>query len=180
MTQPLDHMAQAEAHFRGLQLRAWSHATTVRLARLRNDAEYRYNTASGVLLEFPGRAIIGTAWHVLEEFQRLRDSGESVVIICDNMPIPVPRTAFRDERADIAFLEVPTRGRRGLHAVPYRPRSLWPPPAANVDDLVLLCGFPKRFREDGDEILHGDFISCSPSAQPRRDNSCCKWIMTSH
>jgi hypothetical protein len=155
MEHPLEQTPQIEAHLHALQLRGWSHATTVRIAQLRRDAEYGYNTASGVLIEFAKRAVIVTAWHVLEEFQRLRDSGESVIVVCDNMPIVAPQTAFRDEHADIAFLEVPGDS-NGLQAVPYRPRLLWPPPSVSVGDLVLLSGFPKRFRQDGDEILHGD------------------------
>jgi trypsin-like peptidase len=154
MPSPRD--SQLQAAVTALQLRAWSCAVTVRLARTTGDRETSWNTASGVLLEFPRRAVIGTAWHVLDEFRRLKAAGEDVVLICDNMPIESPCTAFRDERADIAFLEVPTRGRSGLHAVPYRPGSMWPPPAVKIEDTVLLCGFPKDLRHDGDEILHGD------------------------
>lgn len=129
----------------------------MRLARINADRETAFNTASGVLMEFGRRAVIGTAWHVLEEYVRLRSRGEEVYIICDNMLIPEPRTVWRDEENDIAFLEVPGTGRSALGAVPYRPSPLlWPPPAVRAGDSVLLCGFPKLLRSDGDEILHGD------------------------
>jgi hypothetical protein len=147
---------QAEAAVRALQLRAWSHAVTIRIARITGDRETDWNTASGVLLEIGDRAVIATAWHVLEGFRDLRAAGETVALVCDNMPIPEPRTAYRDEASDLALFDVPAQGRRGLKAVPYRPGHHWPPPAVSVGDDVLLCGFPKLFRHDGDEILHGD------------------------
>ena len=147
---------QLQAALQSLQLRAWSCAVTIRLAHIENDAEAAWNTASGVLLESGDRAVIATAWHVLEAYRRLKSEGKTVILICDNMPILEPRTVYRNERADIAFIEVPERGRLGLGAVPYRPGELWPPPAVNKDDSVLLCGFPKILRKDGDEILHGD------------------------
>ena len=141
----------------GLQLRAWSHATTIRIAKLRDDSEYDYNTASGVLLSFGDLAVVGTAWHVLQYYQRARDAGEHVLLLCDGMPIPRPRTVFRDEDADLALIELPFEHRTRLRAVPYRPARLWPPPHVSVGDQVLACGFPKTLRGDGPEILHGDF-----------------------
>ena len=154
--QPEWSTEQLEAHIRSQQLRAWSHTTTVRIARLRDNSEYDFNAASGVLVEFPSRAIIATAWHVLEQFRTLRDGGEDVRLICDNMTIAEPCTVFRDESADIAFVDLPATGRQGISAVPYRPKRLWPPPPVMTDDQVLLCGFPKRLRTDGEEILFGD------------------------
>jgi hypothetical protein len=148
---------QPRAALQSFQLRAWSCAITLRIARIADSKETSFNTASGVLIEFPRRAVIATAWHVLQEFRRSRDSGEQVVLVCDHMPIATPRTAYRDERNDLAFIEVPTIGRGGIHAVPYRPGPMWPPPRVQVDDSVLVSGFPKRLRYDGDEILHGDF-----------------------
>jgi hypothetical protein len=156
MRQRPDDRPQVTAAIQSLQLRAWSCALTIRLARITGDRETSFNTASGVLIEFPKRAVIGTAWHVLEEFRNLRMAGETVALVCDNMPILSPCTAFRDERRDIAFLKVPQTGRSGLHAVPYRPGQMWPPPPVKAEDSVLLCGFPKILREDGEEILHGD------------------------
>jgi hypothetical protein len=127
------------------------------LARITADRETAYNTASGILMEFGRRAVIGTAWHVLEEYVRLRSTGEEVYIICDNMPIAEPHTVWRDEENDLALLEVPETDRSGLGAVPYRPGLLlWPPPAVCAGDSVFLCGFPKLLRADGDEVLHGD------------------------
>ena len=156
MKDDVERQPQLKAALESLQLRAWSCATTLRLARIVEGRESAYNTASGVLIEFPERAVIATAWHVLVEFRRLRSSGETVVLVCDDLPIFEPHTAYRDEPADIAFIEVPSWGRAGLHAVPYRPGSLWPPPQVRVEDVVLLCGFPRILRYDGDEILHGD------------------------
>lgn len=147
---------QAEAAMHALQLRAWSHAVTIRIARITGNRETDWNTASGVLLEIGDRAVIATAWHVLEGFRDLRTAGEKVALVCDNMPILEPRTAYRDEASDLVLLDVPAQGRAGLKAVPYRPGHQWPPPAVTVGDDVLLCGFPKLFRHDGDEILHGD------------------------
>lgn len=147
---------QIKAAITALQLRAWSCAVTVRIARIVDDRESSWKTASGILIEFPTRAVIATAWHVLEEYRKLRAHGETVVLVCDNMPIPSPCTTFRDEAADIAFVDVPRTGRAGLRAVPYRPGLMWPPPSVLVDDSVLVCGFPKIFRHDGDEIVHGD------------------------
>ncbi len=148
---------QLRAHLDALQLRAWSHATTLRIARLRDGSEYRFNTASGVLIELDGRAVVGTAWHVLDQYRTLRDSGEDVLLLCDAMPIPQPHTVFRDERRDLALLDIPYGDRDQIRAVPYRPRRLWPPPQVAVGDEVLVCGFPKLLRVDGPEILHGDF-----------------------
>lgn len=155
LTAPSDN-PQLNAAVQALQLRAWSHATTIRLAQIEADQETSFNTASGLLLEFGRRAVVATAWHVVEEYLRLRARKE-VYIICDNMPFVEPRTAWRDESNDIVFLDVPRHGRRALGAVPYRPLPLlWPPPRVRADDSVLLCGFPKLLRSDGDEILHGD------------------------
>lgn len=149
--------SQRNAAVHALQLRAWSHAATLRLARITADREAAYNTASSILMEFGRRAVIGTAWHVLEEYVRLRSRGEEVYIICDNMPITEPRIVWCDEENDIALLEVPETDRSGLETVPYRPGvRLWPPPAVRAGDSVLLCGFPKLLRADSDEILHGD------------------------
>lgn len=152
-----NHRLQLKAAIEALQLRAWSHATTLRLAQIAGDEEGAYNTASGVLLQFGHRVVVATAWHVLEEYARIRASGQEVYIVCDNMPIPQPATAWRDERNDLAFLDIPRTGRGGLGAIPYRPLPyLWPPPAVREGDDVLLCGFPKLLRSHGDEILHGD------------------------
>jgi hypothetical protein len=150
-----DHL-QPRAAVQALQLRAWSCAVTLRIARVKGDREATFNTASGALLEIGGRAMVATAWHVLEEFRRSRDKGETVVLICDNMAIEHPRTVYRDERHDIALLEVPPRGREGIQAMPYRPGILWPAPKVRVADTILVCGFPKRFRWDGEQLLHGD------------------------
>lgn len=153
---PSEH-PQLNAAVHALQLRAWSHATTIRLAQIIADREASFNTASGVLIEFGSRAVIATAWHVAEEYLRLRGDGREVYILCDNMPFVEPRTAWRDETNDIVFLDVPARGRKALGAVPYRPLPrLWPPPRVRADDSVLLCGFPKLLRSDENEILHGD------------------------
>lgn len=145
-----------EAALRSFQLRAWSCALTLRIARISGDEETAWNTASGVLLEFGRRAVVATAWHVLDEFRRLRDSGETVALMCDSMPFLNPCTVFRDAVSDIALLEVPAVGRLGLNAVPHRPGHMWPPPVPNEGDVVLLCGFPRIFRNDGEEIVHGD------------------------
>lgn len=152
----LPESPQAVAAAQSLQLRAWSCATTIRIARLIGTREASYNTASGVLIEFPKRAVIATAWHVLDEFRRSRDAGQNVALICDNLGIEKPRTVYRDEPNDIAFIHVPPEGHQWINAVPYRPKGLWPAPRVKVGDTVHLCGFPKRFRHDGDEILHGD------------------------
>ena len=150
------HM-QPRAAMQSIQLRAWSCSVTVRIARVTADREASFNTASGVLIEFPKRAVIATAWHVLREFRRSREAGDEVVLVCDQMLIENPRTAYRDERNDLAFIDVPAEGRSGIHALPYRPGILWPPPRVRVGDSVLVCGFPKRLRYDGEEIVHGDF-----------------------
>jgi hypothetical protein len=148
---------QADVFFQAAQLRAWSHALTLRLATIESDKETSFSTGSGVLIEFANhRAVVGTAWHVLEEFRRRRDDGKAVVVVCDNMPIATPRLVFADPARDIGFIEVPAMGRSGLKAVPYRPKLLWPPPRVTKGDDVILCGFPKLLRVDGDEILHGD------------------------
>jgi hypothetical protein len=139
-----------------LQLRAWSCALTIRIARIVNDEEVSWNTATGVLMEFRGRAVIATAWHVLEAFRRIRNTGQEVALVCDNMVIRDPSTAYRDEESDVALLDVPVVGRQGIGAVPYRPGSLWPPPQVRVADTIFVCGFPRLLRVDGSEILHGD------------------------
>jgi hypothetical protein len=72
------------------------------------------------------------------------------------MPIASPRLIFADPDRDIGFIDIPSDGRSGLKAVPYRPRLFWPPPRIGKNDDVIRCGFPKLFRADGDEILHGD------------------------
>ena len=129
---------------------------TVRIARIEGDCETSFNTASGVLLAFPNRAVVATANHVVEGFVEARNAGERVALVIDNMPLEDPRVVYRSKRDDIALIEVPDRGRNGIKAVPYRPVGLWPPPSVQIDDTVLVCGFPKRFRYDGQEILHGD------------------------
>lgn len=156
VSSPVEREEQVRAHLQSLQLRAWSHAVTLRLAIITGDRETSWKTASGILCEFGKRAVVGTAWHVLGELQRLKREGTEVVLICDNMPIPEPRTVYCDELADIAFVEIPLAGRRGMHAVPYRPRPHWPPSRVKSGDSVLLCGFPAMLRDDGEEILHGD------------------------
>lgn len=148
---------QLRAAIQAIQLRAWSCATTVRIARISGDRETSYNTASGVLIDFPERAVIATAWHVLDEFRKSRAAGQDVVLVIDNLAIERPRTVFRDERNDLAFIHVPSRGFHGISAVPYRPGRSWPAPRVKVNDAILICGFPRRFRYDGDDILHGDF-----------------------
>ena len=156
-TQGPSDRTQVNAAVQALQLRAWSHATTIRLARVKNDRETGLNSASGVLLEFGTRAVIATAWHVLEKYARLRNDGHELYIVCDNMPIVEPRTAWRDPPNDIAFLDVPPKSRDGLEAVPYRPSPLiWPAPQVQAGDVVAVCGFPKIIRRDDDEIMHGD------------------------
>jgi hypothetical protein len=153
LDEPSDQM---QAAIKSLQLRAWSAALTVRIARIAGDREATWQTASGVLIEFPRGPLIATAWHVLEQFKALRDAGELVALVCDNLPIPEPLLVYRDILADIAFIAVP-RKHEGLNAVPYRPRGQWPPPKVTIDDTVLVCGFPKIFRDDdGPEIIHGD------------------------
>lgn len=152
-----ERFQQVRAHLDALQKRAWSHATTVRIAHLLDDIEVGYNTASGVLIEFPSRTLVATAWHVVEEFQRLRSEGSEVALVLDSMPIVRPRSPFFDTEWDIAFIEVPNDNRALIRAVPYRPQRLWPPPRVVADDQVFVCGFPKILRKDGDEILHGDF-----------------------
>ena len=148
---------QVIAFFNALQLRAWSHAVTVRIATISGDRERSFSTGSGVLIEFSNqRAVIATAWHVLEEFQSLRASGELVAIVVDNMPIELPRLLYSDIPRDIGCIELPTTGRSGITAVPYRPKLLWPPPRVEKGDDVLLCGFPKLLRVDREDILHGD------------------------
>jgi hypothetical protein len=148
---------QVEAFFHALQRRAWSHAVTVRIAKIDNDAEVGFNTGSGVLIEFAnGRAIVATAWHVLEEFQHARDGGQGVALVVDNLPISAPRLVFSDPAKDIGVIELPSHGREGVHAVPYRPKMLWPPPRVAEGEDIILCGFPKLLRVDRKEILHGD------------------------
>jgi S1-C subfamily serine protease len=147
---------QTHAAAYAFQLRAWSCAVTVRIAHITGDREASFNTASGVLLEFPKRVVIATADHVIEEYVKARGAGEPVAFVIDNMPLTEPRVVYRNHRDDIALIEVPSSGRRGIKAVPYRPAGLWPPPSVQVGDTVLVCGFPKRYRYDGDEILHGD------------------------
>ena len=148
---------QVEEFFHALQRRAWSHALTIRIAKIENDEEVTFSSASGFLIQFEnGRALAGTAWHVLEEFRNARKRGETVGLVLDNMPVSEPQVVFHDESRDIGFIEVPPRGREGISAVPYRPKRLWPPPRVVEHDDLLLCGFPKLLRFDGEEILHGD------------------------
>src|SRR5438105_11126427 len=147
---------QLRAALDALQLRAWSCATTLRIARISGNRETAFNTASGVLIEFPNKAVVATAWHVLEEYQRSRERGEVVALICDNLVIDPVKTVYRDLRNDLAVIELP-RTTTGISAVPYRPGILWPAPRVRLNDSVLLCGFPKLLRRDREEILHGDF-----------------------
>lgn len=147
---------QLQTFLHANQLRAWSHALTIRIARIEGDREVSWNTVSGVLIELGSRAMVATAWHVLLEFRRLRLAGVTVALVCDNMPISSPRTVYRDEESDLALLELPPNGREGISAVPYRPGRAWPPSRVEVGDSVMVCGFPKLFRHDGEEILHGD------------------------
>jgi hypothetical protein len=149
--------SQGYNFFHAAQLRAWSHALTVRIAKVEGDREASFSAGSGLLMQFPnGRVAVLTAWHVLQEFRRLRETGSTVALVCDNMPIATPRLIFADVDRDIGLIEVPPTGRSGLKAIPYRPRLLWPPPRVVNDDDVMLCGFPKLLRVDGGEILHGD------------------------
>ena len=83
----LERVQQVRAHFDALQLRAWSHAVTLRLAIVTDNRESSYQTASGVLMQFGARVVVGTAWHVLTKLQSLRADGHEVVLICENMPI---------------------------------------------------------------------------------------------
>jgi hypothetical protein len=147
---------QLQAAITSLQLRAWSCSATVRISRVVGNREASWNTASGVLIEFPERAVIATAWHVLEEFRNSRDAGEEVYLVCDRLAMEKPRTAYRDERNDLALIALPPKGSAAIRAIPYRPGPLWPPPPVREGDSVLVCGYPKRFRFDGAEILHGD------------------------
>ncbi|MBW7933850.1 MAG: trypsin-like peptidase domain-containing protein [Gemmatimonadaceae bacterium] len=164
MIAPRSHerIAHVHAALTALQLRAWSHAMTLRLAIVSGDAEVSWKTASGVLLELDATAAIATAWHVIQDLRALREAGHEVHLICDSMPIETPRILFLDETADIVLLEVPPAGRSGIRAVPYRPGPHWPPARVQVGDDVLLTGFPKLLRRDGDEILHGDFNLLTP------------------
>jgi hypothetical protein len=152
-----ERLDQVHALLTALQLRAWSHAVTIRVTTIEGGRELSWKTASGVLLEIGSIPAIATAWHVLEEWQKVRDGGGEVALVCDNMPILVPRTVFRDEAADLALIEVPRASRAGLRAIPYRPGRHWPPPVVRPGETVLLTGFPKLLRADGEVILHGDF-----------------------
>ena len=149
-------LSQASAALQALRLRAWSHATTIRLAKVTDGKESAFNTASGVLLQFGQRYVVATAWHVLEKYSHLRQDGQEVYLICDNVPFLEPRTAWRDPPNDIALLDVAAASHLGLEAVPYRVGPLiWPPPQVKPHDSVLICGFPKLMRRDAEEILHG-------------------------
>ena len=109
----------------------------------------RINGATGCVLKLNYGYFVVTASHVLEEYEKRLHSGEKVNWQVGHLPPidPISRVAWRDSVQDTLLLGLSEEeAHRVGSAIASAPMG-WPPPMAMEDDLVLVCGYPKRLRK---------------------------------
>jgi hypothetical protein len=119
-----------------------------------------------------------TASHVLEEYEKRLHSGEKVNWQVGHLPPidPISRVAWRDSVQDTLLLGLSEEeAHRVGSAIASAPMG-WPPPMPMEDDLVLVCGYPKRLREvvPNGEIRAGDLSAMFRVTDVREDQFDCK------
>jgi hypothetical protein len=106
------------------------------------------NNGSSFLLRLQGNLYLGTAWHVVESWQRRTSSGEKVVLqVGDALLVPSARIAWKDKEHDIVFIRLDEREAARIGIAIFEPVCGWPPPKVSVGDFAYMAGYPALQRE---------------------------------
>lgn len=106
------------------------------------------NGATGTVLELKGEYFVVTSHHVLEDYEKRRQSGERINFQVGHLPPfdPLPRIAWRDSAKDTLLLNLSADEARQVGSRIASASMGWPPPAPEVGQLVLIAGYPKVLR----------------------------------
>ena len=112
-------------------------------------------TASGIFVELRDRFFFLTARHVLDDYDRLRKHNPDLLAHLGQTQFnPHERLVYRDDDADLAFLQVSEQETADLGRWIYKPMD-WPPAAPEVGDLVDIVGYPGVIRvHQGEKQFH--------------------------
>lgn len=128
---------------------AWEYLVSLRIAKVVDNREVDYNTATGFLMRQSGKHLIGTAWHVHDEFAKRKASGEDLYFLANDVPLEPIRVVWADEASDVVLLAVSDADVPKIGVLAYEPGEYrWPPRRVTSDDVVFFCGFPKCLRSD--------------------------------
>jgi hypothetical protein len=110
------------------------------------------NGATGCVLELGDATFVVTAAHVLSGYEDGIQAGQTLNWQVGALPPfdPLSRVAWRDNATDIVFLALSATEARvacGNSSHIVSASSGWPPPCPQVEQLVLVSGYPKILRE---------------------------------
>ena len=128
--------------------------------------EYAYRRAGAIIIGAPawkGRAIrsgsafvveqdgthfLGTAWHVVAYWLRIRSRVNDLVFqVADALIDPTRSLVWKDETSDIAFLCLTSEQFRRIPIAVSESTQGWPPPRPEIGQYVIMSGYPKVIRE---------------------------------
>lgn len=103
----------------------------------------RVSNGSGFVLRLQGKNYLGTAWHVVESWLNRTSNGERVIFQVGGATcVPTGRIVWKDERGDLAFLQLEEREAALIGISVFEPICGWPPPKASVGDFIHVTGYP--------------------------------------
>lgn len=140
---------------------AFDRSTAIILAAGSDDTSY-FGSGSGFVLRHGDGEYLGTAWHVVEAWQRKRDEGSRVLFQAGQLALnPLDRIVWRDEQNDVVLLRLEPGEAARVGREPCEAPLGWPPPHPAEGSFLLLSGFPGAMRSGptGDEVGFKSFAA---------------------
>jgi hypothetical protein len=103
---------------------------------------------SAFVIEQDGRYFLGTAWHVVAYWLKLRRRIKDLLFqVADALIDPGHSLVWKDEKADIAFLSLTAEQFAQIPVAVCESTKGWPPPRPQRGDYVLMSGYPAVIRQ---------------------------------
>jgi hypothetical protein len=126
---------------------AYEYATVILIGASPED-DGHVNHGSGFLVRLGARLFLGTAAHVLAQYEKRLSQGEDVVFEAGQVAIdPKSRIRWRDDARDVVFLEVTSAEAARMGVWGQEPGSQWPPAQPAIGSYVVLSGYPAETRK---------------------------------
>lgn len=134
---------------------------------------------SAFLIQQDGHHYLGTAWHVVEYWFRIKKCVPDLLFQVGDVSIdPAASLAWKDVSADLAFLRLTSEEAAAIPVSVCEATAGWPPPKPKAGDYVLISGFPSviRQRSGAKGILFNALSTRLQVTTVRDDRAVCQFL----
>jgi hypothetical protein len=105
-------------------------------------------SGSALVVEQDGAHFLGTAWHVIAYWLKIRRRVKDLVFqVADALIDPAQALVWKDESADIAFLSLTPEQFAQIPIAVCEATKGWPPPRPEPGQYVVMSGYPSVIRQ---------------------------------